>query len=140
MELLCTDENSQQFDPTNDKKTVQAQKRLIQAFVERGVLIFTRALTIKENQCNLVAPYFLAITSTKRIGLFEIRTLCSADTVKQEVDRRQLFLRYGIKEYHIYDAHRCENDLDQVIDHFLTQVNNGLPSSNPVIQGLWDLD
>lgn len=143
MELTCAHEDpeSSSFVSGNEFDQMSAtEERVFQALIKQDLLVFPKPLAGLGNQSVHRASCFLVITKMRRCGIFEIRDSNTSNAGSQYYEERQYaIIKQGVDEYQIYEADRCKNDIEQVVNDFVNHLKRS-EGKVRTVECLWHID
>ncbi len=123
-----TANNQALFDFKNNEKISfqglnfrsKAEIKIYEALLKKGLLIMPLPVMVMGVNKNYKEPDFV-VCYNNRIGILDVqgKQFHPPEVAAAEHEKRREFLRLGVSLYEIFDARRCYQDPDGVVDDFI---------------------
>lgn len=102
----------------------QTEVKIFNALTARNLLVFPLPVAVLGQDRPYREPDFVVFHNF-RCGILEVHgePWHPPERAAEEAERRRLFGALGIRCYEVFDAQRCWNSPDQVVDEFLEALN-----------------
>lgn len=119
-QALFTFKNSEKLVYEGLNFRSKTEIKIFAALIKREVLVFPLPLAVMGKKRNYKEPDFVVCYKSK-CGILEIHgdKWHPPETAAKEHERRREFVKLGINIFEIFDAKRCWNDPDGVVENFL---------------------